>query len=279
MLNKYSFIDCNAKFEDSKKVIIGAPFDGTVSYRPGTRFAPSAIRLDSQEIETYSPYQDDDLTNHQICDLGDLCLPIGNTDAVLTMIENEMTNIFASKKKPVLIGGEHLITLPSYRAALKLYPDLKLIQLDAHTDLRDDYLGVKLSHATVIRRCHNMVGDNNIFQFGIRSGTKEEFEFAKEHTSLHKFDLSQIPNTVRNLQNEKVYLTIDLDVLDTSVLPGTGTPEPGGISFAEILNSFDYLKELDIVGADICELAPTLDPSGVSTAVACKILRELLLII
>lgn len=279
MLNSYSFIGCDKNFDESEKVIIGAPFDGTASFRPGSRFAPSSIRLDSDGMETYSPYLDDDLLNHKIADLGDMELPIGDTDAVLTTIENKMTELFASNKKPILLGGEHLVTLPSFRSALKLYPNLKLIQLDAHADLRDDYLGVKLSHATVIRRCHNMVGDDNIFQFGIRSGTKEEFDFAKEHTNLYKFDLSQVANTVRNLQKEKVYLTIDLDVLDTGIFPGTGTPEPGGISFAELMNAFHLLKELDIVGADICELAPNLDTSGVSSMTACKILRELLLII
>lgn len=279
MMNKniQTFLSCDSDFDDASIVLFGAPFDGTTSFRPGTRFGPSAIRSDSFGIETYSPYQDRDLTDLSVCDIGDLELPFGNTERILTLIEETTKTILDADKIPVMLGGEHLITLASVSAVLKKYPDLCLIHFDAHTDLRDHYLGEQLSHSTVMRRIWEKIGDGRIYQFGIRSGEKHEFDFAKEHTVLHKFNLQGFETLVHTLQGKKVYVSLDLDVLDPSIFPGTGTPEAGGVSFAELLNAIIQLKELNVVALDINELAPTYDQSGVSTAVACKLVRELLL--
>jgi agmatinase len=273
-----TILGCDADFDSATIAVFGAPFDGTATYRPGSRFAPAAVRTESIGIETYSPYQDKDLADISVCDIGDLDLPFGNTGAALELIRKASGDIFAGGKKPVMIGGEHLVSLPVIEAALKRYPDLIVIHLDAHADLRGEYIGEKLSHSSVVRRVWELVGDGRIHQHGIRSGTREEFAFAKAHTVFYPFDLNGIEKTAKALQNKKAYLTIDLDVLDSSVFPGTGTPEAGGASFAELVKALLAMKPLDIVGADIVELAPHYDPSGCSTAAACKVLRELLLL-
>ena len=271
------FIGCESNYEDSNVVLFGAPFDGTTSYRPGTRFGSKAIRSESFGIETYSPYQDKDLEDYKIFDYGDLELCFGNTERVLKDIEDQADTIFNDKKIPGMIGGEHLVTLGTLRAAVKKYPDLNIIHFDAHTDLREEYLGETLSHATVMRRIHDIVGDNKIHQFGIRSGERKEFYWAKEHTNLNKFNFNGLEEAVRLLQGKPVYFTIDLDVLDPSEFCGTGTPEAGGVSFTELLNAIIEVGKLNIVGFDMVELSPIYDQSGASTAIACKILRELLL--
>jgi agmatinase len=274
-----NFIGCDKEYNAADTVIFGAPFDGTTSFRPGTRFAGKAIRSESFGIETYSPYQEKDLEDIAVFDGGDLELPFGNVARVLSEIEEYADTVLSSGKLPVMIGGEHLVTLGAVRAAAAKYPDLRVIHFDAHADLRDDYLGEKLSHATVMRRIWDILGDGRIYQFGIRSGEKSEFEFAKGHTRMHKFDVRGLESVLRELIGKPVYFSLDLDILDPSVLPGTGTPEAGGISFIELLSAVLSLKGLNIVGCDMTELLPGYDQSGVSTAVACKILREVLLII
>ena len=278
--NIETFIACDKPYEEADIVIFGAPFDSTTSFRPGTRFASKAIRGESFGLETYSPYQDKDLTEIAVFDSGDLELCFGDSEKALAGIEERADIILNDKKIPLMIGGEHLVSLGAVRAAYKKYPDLHLIQFDAHTDLREDYLGAKLSHASVIRRCHDFLGDGRIHQFGIRSGEKVEFEWAKEHTALHRFNLSKLESSLSRIRGSKVYFTIDLDVLDPSVFPGTGTPEAGGISFLELLEGIRLVAEYtDIIACDVNELSPIYDQSGASTATACKVIRELLLAI
>ncbi|MBQ3600475.1 MAG: agmatinase [Lachnospiraceae bacterium] len=275
--NITTFIGCDNDFEESKIVIFGAPFDSTTSYRPGTRFASAAIRNESYGIETYSPYQDKDLEDISVFDGGDLELPFGNPEGALEQIKDFTEKILKEEKIPFMIGGEHLVTLGAVEAVYEKYPDLHIIHFDAHTDLRDDYLGVKKSHATVIRRCHDLVGDGKIFQFGIRSGERAEFYWAKEHTYLNKFNFNTLEDVVSKLRGKPVYFTLDLDVMDPAVFPGTGTPEAGGVSYLELLNAIRLVSDLNIVGLDMNELSPPYDQSGVSTALACKLLREILL--
>mgnify|MGYP000943723266 CR=1 FL=1 len=275
--NIHTFIGCDDEYEESKIVLFGAPFDGTTSYRPGTRFASSHMRNESYGIETYSPYLDLDLMDIKIFDGGDLELPFGDTEKVLQIIENYTEKIIKDNKIPFMIGGEHLVTLGTVKAIAKHYPELHIIHFDAHADLRDEYMNVKLSHATVMRRCWEIVGDNRIFQFGIRSGDKEEFIWGKNHVYTNKFNLSGVETLERKLIDKPVYLTIDLDVLDPSEFPATGTPEAGGVSFKELLAAIYNLSKLNIVGVDMVELSPPYDTSGISTALACKLLRELLL--
>lgn len=277
--NIETFIACDASFEDATTVLFGAPFDSTTSFRPGTRFASRAIRADSFGLETYSPYQDKDLEDLAIFDAGDLELSFGRVDLALKDIKQQTATILAAKKRPFMIGGEHLVTLGAFEAIFEQYPDIHIIQFDAHTDLRDIYLDAKLSHATVMRRVHDLIGDDKIYQFGIRSGERAEFKFAKEHTHLQKFDFTGLTEVVATLKEKKVpvYFTLDLDVLDPAAFPGTGTPEAGGIMFPELLQAILEISALPIVGIDVNELSPQYDLSGASTALAGKIIREILL--
>lgn len=275
--NIETFLGCDNEYQESKIVLFGAPFDSTTSFRPGTRFASHTMRGESYGLETYSPYQEKDLEDYAYFDGGDLELCFGDAKQALEQIEEYATKLLNDEKLPLMIGGEHLVTLGNFRAALKKYPNIHVIHLDAHTDLREEYLGVSLSHACVMKRIWDLIGDHRIHQFGIRSGLREEFIWAKEHTDLHPFNLKDLPSFVDTLGNIPIYLSIDLDVLDPSVFPGTGTPEPGGVGFLDLLHSILLMNKLTIVGCDINELSPMLDASGTSTAVACKILRELLL--
>ncbi|MDR2940864.1 MAG: agmatinase [Clostridiales bacterium] len=271
------FIACDKNYDESKIVLFGAPFDSTSSYRPGSRFAPKEIRANSYGLETYSPYQGRDLADSFVFDAGDLELRFGAPGPAVSEIQAFTEKILDDGKTPFMIGGEHLVTLGAFRAAHKKYPDIHVVHFDAHTDLRDDYLGEKLSHATVIRRVWELAGDNKIYQFGIRSGEGHEFEFAEKHMYLNKYNLSNFGNCIDALRGKPVYFTIDLDILDPSVFPGTGTPEAGGVSFLDLLDAVIKTECLNIVGLDVNELCPVYDQSGVSTATACKIIRELLL--
>lgn len=237
--NIETFIGCESDYGDADMVIFGAPFDSTTSYRPGARFGSSAMRHESFGLETYSPYQNRDLTDYKIFDGGDLELCFGNSKTALADIENCTEHILADHKIPVLLGGEHLVTLGSVQAVYKKYPEMHILHFDAHADLRDEYLGEPLSHACVMRRCHDLLGDGRIHQFCIRSGEREEFLFAKAHTDFHPFDFTGLEPLVCALEESRtpVYLTIDLDCLDPSVFPGTGTPEAGGVSFLQLLKA------------------------------------------
>ena len=279
--NVETFIGCESSFEEASVVLYGAPFDSTTSFRPGARFGPSAMRHESFGLETYSPYQDRDLMDIRVFDSGDLELCFGSSEMALADIQKRAEEILEADKFPLLLGGEHLVTLAAVRAVAAKYPDLHIIHFDAHADLRDDYLGARLSHACVLRRCHDLLGDGRIHQFCIRSGEREEFRFAAQHTDFHPLSFDGLEETVRELKekNVPIYFTIDLDCLDPAAFPGTGTPEAGGVTFLELLEAIRMVAQANVVGADVNELAPMLDASGVSTATACKVLRELLLAI
>lgn len=263
----------NKNYESSEIIMLGMPFDGTVSYRPGSRFAPEQIRLASWGLEEYSPYFDKHLEDCNFHDAGDLEFPLGNTAKSLDLIEKNVDDIYKDGKKVFGIGGEHLVTLPEIKAVSKYYKNLAIVHFDAHTDLREEYLGEDLSHSAVIRHCGNITGFENIRQIGIRSGMKDEFELMKKYNT-HAKNYADLDS----LKDKNIFVTVDLDVLDTSIMPGTGTPEVGGLNFNELLGWFKYLKDFNIIGADVVELAPDYDSSGTSTAVATKVIRELLMI-
>ena len=275
--NVHTFIGCDCEYDEAKIVIFGSPYDSTTSFRPGTRFGPSAMRNESFGIETYSPYQDKDLLDTKIFDSGDLELIFGTPQKALADIKATTKEILDDGKIPCMLGGEHLVTLGAVEAVAEKYENLHIVHFDAHADLREDYLGERFSHACVMHRCHDIVGDNKIFQFGIRSGEREEFQFAKEHTFMNKFNFDGLKDTVDKLGDAPVYFTLDLDVLDPSQFCGTGTPEAGGVTFMELMKAVKEVSKLNIVGFDVNELCPVYDQSGASTALACKLLREILL--
>ena len=261
-------------YNDANIIMIGLPFDGTCSYRPGSRFAPERLRLASWGMEDYSPDFDMHLDDVNFYDAGELEFPLGNTQKTLDIIEQNARHIFNDNKKYLGIGGEHLVTYPALKACYEKYKEnLAVIHFDAHTDLREDYLGEKLSHASVLRRIGETIGFENIKQVGIRSGLKEEFDIMKKYNTLVKNK-----EQLESVKNKKIFLTIDVDVLDPSVMPGTGTPEANGMTYHEFAQWIKYLKDFDIVGADVVELAPDYDKSEVSTAITTKIIRDVLMI-
>lgn len=286
-MNKFSnintFMGMENPYDKSDIVVYGAGFDGTTSNRPGARFASSSMRPEFYGLETYSPILELDLEDFKICDMGDLDSSIGDTDKVLQEIYEGTKQIIQDNKIPFMIGGEHLVTLPAFKAVYEKYEDVYILHFDAHTDLREEYNNNKNSHATVIKRIWDIVGDNKIYQFGIRSGTKEEFDFSlkENHTYMEVGNINTFKDIVDKLEYKKIYITIDLDVFDPSIFPGTGTPEPGGVTYREFENIFSILKNsnVDIVGCDIVELSPDYDNTKVSTVLACKVLRELALVL
>jgi agmatinase len=272
-----NYISATASFEKSRGVILGCPYDGSASFRPGARFGPSAIRRASWGIETFSPYFQKDLIQCSIHDLGDLELPLGEKKISLGLIRKALGKILSEKKFPILLGGDHLITLPIIEESLSLYPQLHLIQIDAHTDLREEYLGESLSHSTVMKRVLDLLGEGRLFQMGIRSGTEEEFKLARRMKSIVPLDPSSLNAMVKRLRNQPVHITLDLDVIDPSLLPGVGTPEPGGLTFQQFLSLLKKLQPLHVIGFDIVELTPDYDPTQISSITASVILREMIL--
>lgn len=272
-----NYLSANAPFEKSRGVILGCPYDGSASFRPGARFGPSAIRRASWGIETFSPYFQRDLTQCSIHDMGDLELPLGGKKISLGLIRKALGQILSKRKFPILLGGDHLITFPIIEEILSIYPRLHLIQIDAHTDLREDYLGESLSHSTVMRKVVDHLGEGRLFQIGIRSGTEEEFRLARSMKSIVPFDSSSLSSMIRRLRNQPVYITLDLDVMDPGLLPGVGTPEPGGFTFHEIISLLRKLQTLQVIGFDMVELTPDYDPTQVSSVTASVILREMIL--
>jgi agmatinase len=262
-------------------IMVGLPYDGTTSYRPGTRFGPSAIREASWGIETYSPHWNAELGEDvKYFDQGDLDFPPGNREKTLARIGEACRDVLAKDKKWFGIGGEHLVTYPAFFEYVKKYPDLAILHFDAHADLREDYMGEPLSHATVLRRCIEMVDPNHFVQIGIRSGTRDEWDFMREHqTTFMEPTSDELIRARKKLEGRPIFLTFDLDSLDPSTLPGTGTPEPGGLTFREVQAWLKNFEGLNFVGADVVELSPHYDHSGVSSIVAAKVIREVLMLV
>lgn len=274
------FLGFDASYDEAKWVLGGIPMDFTASFQAGSRFAPPRIREASYGLETYSPMQARDLLGRRLHDAGDLELPIGYVERSLQQIEAAAAALIADGKHLLALGGEHLVTLPLVRAAHRVWPDLVVVHWDAHGDLRDTYLGEPLSHATVLRRVAELLGDGRVYQFGIRSGTEEELLWGREHTHLF-FDVVEEPlrRALPELAGRPVYLTIDVDVFDPAFMPGTGTPEPGGITPQEGFRALLALAGQHLVGADIVETMPAADPSLRSALLSAKLVRELALLV
>lgn len=279
-LYKSSFLCSSNDYENSKVIIAGIPMDFTVSFKPGSRFGPSKIREVSVGLEEYSVYQDKNLFSKLFCDIGDLELPFGNTNKCIEVIYGFAEKLFKDGKIPIFLGGEHLVSFPLIKAAREVYNDIAVLHFDAHADMRDDYLGEKFSHATVMRRVGEIIGFGNLYQFGIRSGSEEEISFAKRNSNIYfVHEIEKFFEVIEKLKSKKVYLSIDIDVVDPAFAPGTGTPEPGGLTSLQLLEIILKMKHLDIIGADIVEVSPYYDISDRTSLLAAKIVRELILLI
>ena len=264
-------------FDEADCVMVGLPYDGTCSYRPGARFAPELIRIASYGLESYSPIQERDLDEVKFYDAGEIEFQLGNREDSLQKIETAAGEVLKYNKKWLVVGGEHLVTFPAIKAYSKKYPELFVIHFDAHADVREEYIEEKLSHACVMRRISEIITPDNLIQIGIRSGTQDEFAWMKENKTIAKTQ-EDLKERLKFLENKPVFLSVDLDVLDPSLMSGTGTPEPGGMTYTELMSWLMLLKNFNIVGADVVELSPHYDQSGVSTVTAAKVIREVLLL-
>lgn len=263
----------------NRPALFGCPLDQTSTFRSGSDRAPESIREASDSIETYSPFLDRDLTDYRFADLGDVDFSNADLETCLERIESFCSTILNHGAKPVALGGEHTVTLPIVRGLNKVCHDFLVIHLDAHTDLRDTYEGASLSHATVIRRVVDLIGPERLIQMGIRSGTREEFVWMKQNGTLYQWDKGTEKSLLKRLNNCEVYVTLDLDVLEPACLPGTGNPEAGGWFYSDLERFIKILTSVKLIGADVVELNPGLDKSGMSSILAAKIVRELLLVI
>ncbi|MGM9927025.1 MAG: agmatinase [Bacillus sp. (in: firmicutes)] len=275
------FIGMNSSYKESDVVLYGMPMDWTVSYRPGSRFGPTRIREASIGLEEYSAYLDRSLDEVKYHDVGDIPLPFGNAPKSLDVIEDFVRTLLADGKFPFGIGGEHLVSWPVMKAVASKYSDLAIIHMDAHTDLRIEYEGEPLSHSTPIRKIAEHIGPNNVYSFGIRSGMKEEFQWAKENgMHISKFEvLEPLKAILPTLKGRPVYVTIDIDVLDPAHAPGTGTVDCGGITSKELLASIHAIanSDVNVVGCDLVEVAPVYDVSEQTVNTASKLIREMML--
>ncbi len=280
LINQCRFLRSKDDYEKSDVVLVGAPLDQTTSFRPGTRMGPRRIRELSYGLEDYSSYLNGSLNEKNFCDIGDIELPFGNVYESLKLIESVAHQIIEDEKIPFFIGGEHLISYPVIKQVALKFPELKVLHFDAHADLRDSFFGEKLSHATVLRRVCECIKHRHLYQFGIRSGVKEEFDFARQHTNTFLVDVKEpFMSVLEELKGFPVYVTFDIDVLDPAYAPGTGTPEPGGCTSKEIFEVIQKFKELNIVGFDLVEVSPLTDLSERTCIVAAKIIREALICI
>ena len=288
MINKNLFDNESAIFMGAKRNlddcsigIFGVNYDGTCSYKSGTRFGPNAIRLVSTCLETFCPRLGKDLEDFNYVDFGSLEINKNDSKSVIKSVKSATDFIISQSLTPIMLGGEHSITSGAIEALVNKYPDLILIQLDAHADLRNSYMGNEHSHACAMQRCLDVLPEKKILQVGIRSGTKEEFKFMGQHNQLVKFlpgeNAQELKKALLPYSNSPIYLTIDLDWFDPSLLPGTGTPEPGGFFWNDFEVILETLKNFRIVASDIVELSPEIDNSGVSSVVAAKVLRSLIM--
>ena len=259
--------------------VLGCPLDMTATFRSGTRDAPQRIRDVSDSIETYSPFLDSDLESLSFADLGDLDLSDKPLEKALECIREAVADILREGGLPLCLGGEHTITLAVVEALLRTFRDFTIVHLDAHSDLRDSYEGSRINHATVMTRVVEIVGPEKLIQIGIRAGTREEFRWMREHDTLVDWVAGADRDLLKRIGGSPVYLSLDLDVLDPACFPATGNPEAGGWFYKDLESVFQVLTHTDLIGADVVELNPGLDPSDVGSITAAKIVRELLLIL
>ena len=277
------FMGSKNKELTSKIALFGVNYDGTTSFRPGARFGPSSIRAMSYGLETYCPYFNSDIDEIKFMDFGSLNISFGGPEPIISKVKLATSKLMGLGLKPILMGGEHTISIGSVAAATEYYSDLIVLQIDAHADLREEWLGSRFNHACTMKRCLEILPSKKLFQIGVRSGTKQEFQELKKEKRLLSLEKDQstlyMESALKPFLGCPVYITLDLDWFDPSVLPGTGTPEPGGYYWKDFQKILNILKKHNIVGADVVELSPNLDPTGISSILAAKVVRSLIILL
>ena len=273
------FIACRASLPDARIILFGIPFEGRVNLRRGADRGPRELRLASDSIETYSPFLGRDLEDLALADLGDCELGDGAPREQLTRAREEIRRFWRPGLRPVTLGGDHTATLPVIEVLAPAIPDLRILQLDAHPDLREEFLGERYNYASAMARVMDVVAPERVFQVGMRTGAREEFQRKAPHLfPAHRIHpVEAVRGLLPELRAHPLYVTIDVDVLDPSEAPGTGAPEPCGITAAELVEIVRLLAPCRIVGTDLMEVAPAWDPSGRTGITASWILREAIL--
>jgi len=271
------YLESAAESVTGAPVLLGVPFDGTACFRKGAALGPDSIREASDCLESYSPSLCRDLSLRPFSDLGNLTLAGASAEKINILVEEASHYLLSKELTPLLLGGEHSFTPGAVAAVLKHHPNLAVIQFDAHADLRNEWSGTRWSHACCMRRIRDMISPSRILQCGIRSGSSMEFDDLRESGCLVPPDVDSLGSALKKVEGLPLYLTLDLDFLDPADLPGTGTPEPGGINWQELEELLAAIPWHRVVACDVVELAPELDPTGRSSILAAKIIREILL--
>ncbi|NQT33631.1 agmatinase [bacterium] len=273
------FIGALPPGERGEAALVGVPFDGTSSHRPGSRFGPKAIREGSMSLETFGPYYDRDLENMDIVDMGDLEVDQDSVERMIEQVYTVVGDILDKNMKPIILGGEHTVTIGVVKRMVEKYPDLVILQLDAHAHSREEYLGDKVSHATVMSRIVELISLERLYRLGVRAGSKEAF-------IKHGIDLPlgfegsarEVEAVMKSMPGDvPLYVTLDLDVFDPSLVPGVGNPAPMGMTYREFMQLVRKLAWRNLVGFDVVELAPQYDHTGVSAVVAATAVRDLMM--
>ena len=272
------FTGISSAYDKSRFVFFGVPYDKTSTYKAGSRFAPGALRDVSANMELYSVRSKVDLEQVAVHDWGDVDI-VENLVETLGRVKSVCSELLDSNKIPIMAGGEHSIT----KAAADILPeDTGLLSFDAHLDLRDEFLGERLSHATFMRRVSEKLGSNHIMEVGIRAFSTPELDFARKSgvtmitpQDLRETGISKTAQRIRGFLSgfSQSYVTVDIDVLDPAFAPGVGNPEPDGISTDELLTLVDASMQKNTVGFDLVEVSPQLD-SGQTAAVGVKVIFE-----
>jgi agmatinase len=278
--NPYCFWPPQPNISEAFFVLFGVPFDETTTSRPGSRYAPSAIRAASVNFDTYSERADVDLQEIKIYDLGNVMIASGNIHETLRRVELVIGDLLNANRVPIVLGGEHSITF----GAAKAIDDVVILDFDAHMDARDEFPeGMRLSHATVMRRISDAIGPEKIFQVGIRTCCMEELKFAEDKGLgfITAYDIYKngLPETVKKIIDwlkdfDKIYITIDIDVLDTPYAPGATFPSPEGITLGALLDILMQVVDRRVIGFDLVEVSPPYDFSNVTAVNATKIILE-----
>ena len=273
------FIACRASLPEARIALFGIPFEGRVNLRRGADHGPRELRLASDSIETYSPFLDRDLEDLAIADLGDCELGDGSPREQLGRAREEIRRFWRPGLRPVMLGGDHTATLPVIEVLAPAIPELRILQLDAHPDLREEFLGERYNYASAMARVMDVVAPERVYQVGMRTGAREEYQRKAPHLfPAHRTrPLDAVRSLLPELAAHPLYVTVDVDVLDPSEAPGTGAPEPCGITAAELVEIVRLLAPCSIVGTDLMEVAHAWDPSGRTGITASWILREAIL--
>jgi agmatinase len=274
------FIACDRSPADGRILLFGIPFEGRVNLRKGADGGPRELRLASDSIETYSPALDRDLEDLALADLGDCELPGGAPPREqLEAARAQIAAWWRPGVMPFMLGGDHTATLPVIEVLAHAFADLRILQLDAHPDLREEFLGERYNYASAMARVMDVVPPERVYQVGMRTGTREEFAPPRPHffPAIAGPPLDVVRRLLPELVRHPLYVTIDVDVLDPSEAPGTGSPEPCGISTRELVSIVHLLAACPVIGGDLVEVAPAWDSSGRTGITASWVIREALL--